>query len=409
MVQTPARGRAGLTRDARLIITVQGLRAFAYGIGSVLIGVSLARSNLSGTRVGLVFAFILVGAAIASLALGRLGDRVGRRTAYRVLLVVMGIAGAVFALTDSLPALLLAALTGTVSTDVVESGPFTSLEQAMLPQTVAHDRTSRLFGTYNTVATLAGSLGALAAGAPALLGQSSPQRWLLVYPVAATLALPFAARLSAGIEPPPRSGERHAALGPSRTLVRRMSGLFALDSFGGGFVIQSFIAYWFSRKFHASPETLGLVFFGIGLLQAGSFQVAVRLAGRIGLLRTMVFTHLPSNLLLMAVPFAPNLGTGIALLLGRFILSQMDVPARQAYVVAVVDPDERTAAAAYTNSARYAARPIAPILAGALVQASTLAAPFVIAGALKSVYDLAFYRMFRHVPLDRPVRRDDGG
>ena len=132
MVQTPARGRGGLTRDARLIITVQGLRAFAYGIGSVLIGVSLARSNLSGTRVGLVFAFILVGAAIASLALGRLGDRVGRRTAYRVLLVVMGIAGAVFALTDSLPALLLAALTGTVSTDVVESGPFTSLEQAKI-------------------------------------------------------------------------------------------------------------------------------------------------------------------------------------------------------------------------------------------------------------------------------------
>ena len=297
-------------------------------------------------------------------------------------------------------------MTGTVSTDVVESGPFTSLEQAMLPQTAAPGEASRLFGTYNTIATVTGSLGALAAAAPSLLGSGSAQRWLVLYPISAALALPFAARLSMSIEPPAaQTGARRVPLRRSKRIVRRMSVLFALDSFGGGFVIQSFIAYWFSRKFHASPETLAVVFFAIGLLQAGSFQVAVRLAERIGLLRTMVFTHLPSNLLLIAVPFAPNLETGVALLLGRFVLSQMDVPARQAYVVAVVDVDERTAAAAYTNSARYAARPVAPILAGALVQASTLAAPFVIAGTLKSVYDLAFYRMFRRVPVDGDPQR----
>lgn len=401
MVQAPGRGRAGLTRDARLIVTIQALRAFAYGVGSVLIGVGLAHSPLSGTQVGVVFACILLGAAVASVALGRFGDRIGRATAYRLLLLLMGIAGTAFALTQNLPLLLLAALTGTVSTDVVESGPFTSLEQAMLPQAAASGQTARLFGTYNTVATLAGSLGALAAGAPTLLGVASPQRWLLVYPIAAGLAQPFALRLSASIEPPALlGGERRAPLRESRAIVRRMSVLFALDSFGGGFVIQSFIAYWFTRRFHASPETLALVFFAIGLLQAGSFQIAVRLAERIGLLRTMFFTHLPSNLLLATVPFAPNLATGIALLLARFVLSQMDVPARQAYVVAVVPPDERTAAAAYTNSARYAARPIAPILAGALVQASTLAAPFVIAGTLKSLYDVAFYRMFRRVPVE---------
>jgi predicted MFS family arabinose efflux permease len=400
VVQTPGRGRAGLTRDARLIITVQALRAFAYGVGSVLIGVELARSSLTATAAGAVFACILLGAAIASVALGRYGDRIGRRTAYRALLVVMGAAGAIFALTHNVPLLVVAALTGTVSTDVVESGPFTSLEQAMLPQTAAAGQAPRLFGTYNTVATLTGSLGALAAALPALLGVTSPQRWLLIYPVAAALALPFAMRLSGSIEPPPtRGGGRRSPLRRSKRVVRRMSALFALDSFGGGFVIQSFIAYWFTRRFHASTETLAVVFFTIGLLQAGSFQVAVRIAERIGLLRTMVFTHLPSNLLLVAVPFAPNLEIGIALLLGRFLLSQMDVPARQAYVVAVVQPDERTAAAAYTNSARYAARPIAPVIAGALVQASTLAAPFVIAGTLKSVYDLAFYRMFRDVPL----------
>ncbi len=371
MVQAPGRGRVGLTRDACLIITVQALRAFAYGVGSVLIGVSLARSSLSGTQVGVLFACILLGAAIVSVFLGRYGDQIGRRTSYRVLLVVMGLAGTAFALTQSLPLLLVAALTGTISTDVVESGPFTSLEQAMLPQTTAAGQTSRLFGTYNTVATLTGSLGALAAALPSLLGVASPQRWLLAYPVAAALAFPFAAGLSQSIEAPVAPiGERRAPLGESKGIVRRMSALFALDSFGGGFVIQSFIAYWFTRKFHASPETLAVVFFAIGLLQAGSFQVAVRIAERIGLLRTMVFTHLPSNLLLIAVPFAPNLGDGYRAPAGPVPLSQMDVPARQAYVVAVVQPDERTAAAAYTNSARYAARPVAPIIAGALVQAT---------------------------------------
>jgi predicted MFS family arabinose efflux permease len=400
VVQAPGRGRVGLTRDARLIITVQALRAFAYGVGSVLIGVGLAQSALDGTEVGVVFASILLGAALASVALGRYGDQIGRRTAYRALLVAMAAAGTVFALTESLPLLVLAALTGTVSTDVVESGPFTSLEQAMLPQTAAPGQTSRLFGTYNTVATLTGSLGALTAGVPALLNAASPQNWLLVYPIAAAAAFPFSLRLSNRIEPvgspPPK---RRPRLHRSKGIVQRMSVLFALDSFGGGFVIQSFIAYWFTRRFHASPETLAVVFFAIGLLQAGSFQIAVRIAERIGLLRTMVFTHLPSNLVLICVPFAPNIEVAIGLLLVRFLLGQMDVPARQAYVVAVVQPDERTAAAAYTNSARYATRPVAPILAGALVQASTLAAPFVIAGTLKSIYDIAFWRMFRRVPL----------
>jgi predicted MFS family arabinose efflux permease len=176
----------------------------------------------------------------------------------------------------------------------------------------------------------------------------------------------------------------------------RLSALFALDSFGGGFVPQTFIAYLFVRKYGASPHTLALVFFAIGLLQALSFQAAVRIAGRIGLLRTMVFTHLPSNLLLAAVAFAPNLPTAIVLLLARFLLSQADVPTRQAYVMAVVDPSERTAAAAYTNTARYLTRPIAPLLAGAAIRGA-LGAPFVIAGALKSVYDLSLYALFRNV------------
>ncbi len=243
-------------------------------------------------------------------------------------------AGTAFALTSWLPALLIAALTGTVSTDVVESGPFTSLEQAMLPH--AGGETTRLFGTYNTVATLAGSLGALIA----LVG-SSP-RWLLAYPLAAAAGLLAAARLSPAVE---RGEELEAEPLPplhrSRGIVMRLSALFALDSFGGGFVPQTFIAYLFVRKYGASAHTLAVVFFAIGILQALSFQAAVRLADRIGLLRTMVFTHLPSNVLLAAVAFAPNLPTAITLLLARFLLSQADVPARQAYVVAVVEPSER--------------------------------------------------------------------
>ena len=174
--------------------------------------------------------------------------------------------------------------------------------------------------------------------------------------------------------------------------------MFALDSLGGGFVPLTFIAYLFTRKYDASPETLAVLFFAIGLLQALSFQAAVRIAARIGLLRTMVFTHLPSNILLAAVAFAPDLATAITLLLARFALSQMDVPTRQAYVVAVVDPSERTAAAAYTNTARTIARPVAPLLAGSALRIG-LGAPFLIAGTLKSVYDIGLWVLFRNVPL----------
>jgi len=327
--------------------------------------------------------------------LARYGDRIGRRRAYLALLAVMGLAGTVFALTTWPAALVLAGLTGTVSTDVVESGPLTSLEQAMLTH-VPGDST-RLFGTYNTVATLAGSLGALAAGGPTLL-HTGPQRLLLAYPVVAALALVVAVRLSGAVERG-QVPEEGPPLHRSRGIVLRLSGLFAFDSFGGGFVVHAFLAYWLTRRFDASPELLGAVFFAVGILQALSFQAAVRLARRIGLLRTMVFTHLPSNLLLAAIALAPNLATAIALLLGRFALSQMDVPTRQAYVVAVVEPSERTAAAAYTNAARYSVRPIAPLVAGALV-GSSLGAPFVIAGALKSVYDLGLYALFRNVRID---------
>ena len=380
-----------MTRDARCLLAVQAARAVVYGLGSIVIGVSLEQSGLSTTQVGLVFTAMLAGAALASIVLARYGDRIGRRRCYRCLLVLMAAAGTAFALTHSLPLLILAALTGTVSADIVESGPFTSLEQAMLPHAAGDVDATRLFGTYNTVATIAGSLGALTAFV------ASSRLWLLAYPVAAAIALLVTVWLSVRVEVGHElDRDPLPPLHRSRGIVARMSALFALDSFGGGFVVQSFIAYWFALKFDTTHQELAILFLAIGFLQAASFQIAVRLAGRIGLLRTMVFTHLPSNVLLAAIAFAPSFAVAVVLLLARYALSQMDVPARQAYVAAVVDPSERTAAAAYTNTARYATRPVGPLVGGATLTIA-LGAPFVIAGVVKSVYDVAFYAMFRRV------------
>lgn len=386
--------RPRLTGDARRILAVQALRAFVYGLGSVLIGVTLARRGLSGLEVGLVLAALLAGVAIASLAIARTGDRIGRRRWYTGLLLVLAASGAVFALTGSLWLLVLAALTGTVSTEVVESGPFTSLEQAMLPSTAGGGDPTRLFGTYNTIATVAGSLGALAAAATVLL-DVEPQRLLLVYVVVGVLGAALARGLSEEVDAGPAG--RAAQLARSRGTVRRLAGLFALDSFGGGFVTQAFIAYWFTETYGTPPEVLGVAFFALGLLQALSFQAAVRLAPRIGLVNTMVFTHLPSNVLLALIPLAPSETAAFVLLFARFALSQMDVPVRQSYVVGVVEPEDRTAASAYTNTARYVARPVGPLVAAPIMQAS-LGAPFVVAGALKSVYDLALFARFRRLP-----------
>ncbi|HEX9123024.1 MAG TPA: MFS transporter [Actinomycetota bacterium] len=401
--------RPGTLRDLRLILAVQAIRAFLYGFGSILLGTSLAAGGLSAFQVGVVFTAMLAGMAASSIVVGLVGDRLGRRPAYVALLTVMGVAGAVFALTDSLPVLCIASLTGTLSTDPNESGPITSLEQAMMGH-APRDLRARVFGRYNAVAYLSGAVGALAAGGPAAFrhvfrGLPADQRWLLAFPVMAVACVVLARRLSDDVEThQTNGGARRRPLERSRSTVLRLAALFGLDSFAGGFVVQVFLVYWFHVRFGASAETMGLVFFGAGLLQAGSSIVAGWLGARFGLLNTMVFTHLPSNVLLALVPAMPTLGAAVVLLLARFSLSQMDVPARQAYVVSMVDPEERTAAAAFTNTARYATRPLGPLGAGALIQRVALGAPFVVAGGLKVVYDLLLFGAFRRVPLpeDRP-------
>jgi MFS family permease len=397
-----------LEHDLRIILAIQSLRAFGYGFASVVLGASLADGGLSDGQVGLVFAAILAGNALVSIAIGLAGDRIGRRRAYVLLLFAMSAAGVAYALSDSVVVLVLVALTGTLSTDANESGPLTSLEQAMLGAAAPEVR-ARVFGRYNAIAYLAGAVGALAGGGPALIRQRIPnlptdQRWLLVLTLAGVLCVALTRRLSTAIDR--RAGRTTAPLHRSRMEVSRLAVLFGLDAFAGGFVVSTFLVFWFGRRFGASAELMGLVLFCSGLLQAVSSMASGWLATRIGLLTTMVFTHLPSNVLLILIPAMPTLGSAIAMLLLRSTLSQMDVPARQAYVTALVDPEERTAAAAFTNTARYVARPFGAAGAGLLMQSVAVGAPFVVAGVLKSLYDVLVFARFRRVPLPQEHRGD---
>lgn len=403
--------------DLRRIYAVQGIRAFVYGFGSVTLGASLAGSGLSGFEVGLVFGSLLAGSALVSGILVRRADRFGPRAIYQSLIAAMGVSGAVFALTDSFPLLVLAALTGTVSVEVAESGPFTSIEQAMLPR-AARPRVARAFGTYNAVASLVGAAGAFAAGGPAALSRLEPgappgQRWLLLYVAAAIVALPIARGLSDGVEAGGIAGRRGPALRRSRGPVLRLAALFAVDSFAGGFVVQSFVVFWFIKVFEAPAALMALVIGSTGLIQAASYVAAPRIAERFGLLNTMVWTHLPSNVILALLPFAPNLPTAITLFVLRFPLSQMDVPIRQAYLAALAGPDELAPAASVTNAVRTAARPASAPLAGAAVAAGLPGLPFFLAGGLKAAYDLALLSLFKKVAVESPrgasVRPDGPG
>jgi len=383
-------------RDLTRILVIQALRAALYGFGAVLLGELLVERRFGTVVSGLVLTSLVAGMGLASLVIGLGGWRVSSRRLYAALLLVMGASGLMFAITSWVPLLVLAGLTGTLSTDPNESGPITTVEQGLISLAPAETRL-RVFGRYNAVAYVAGAGGSLSAAAVgaarhATLVSLSTASLFAAFPVAALACAAIALTLKGDA----RTGDATARPGrvlPGRRLVA-LSSLFAVDAFGGGFVTQAFIAYWLSLRFGATPAVIGVIFFVTGLLQAGSSIAAARLAARAGVLNVMVFTHIPSNILLAAVALAPSLPVAVVLLLARFALSQMDVPARQAFVAGIVPPDERLSAAAYTNVARYAGRPLGPAIGGLLMRLA-LGAPFLAAGLIKLAYDITLYAGFR--------------
>jgi MFS family permease len=401
--------------DIRLLFATRTLRLFAYGFLSVVLVLYLAAAGLTEGQIGLLLTLTLVGDAAISLWITTSADRVGRR---RMLLAGAGLmvfAGVLFASTRSFLVLLVAATIGVISPSGNEVGPFLAIEQAALSEEVTAEQRVRVFAWYNLVGSFATALGALAGGglAQALQSRSfsalqSYQAVVVGYALFGVAMVPLFLKLSSAVEPPPvkRVQARPAyfradlGLGPSRAVVFRLAGLFTLDAFAGGFVVQAFVAYWFYSRFGVEPATLGAIFFGANVLAGISALSATALAKRIGLLNTMVLTHLPSNVLLVLVPLMPSLLLAIALLLVRFSISQMDVPTRQAYTLALVSPAERSAAAGVTGIARTLGSALSPLVAGPLYASAALASvPFFIAGGLKIVYDLLIWRAFRSVKL----------
>jgi MFS family permease len=385
----------------------QGVRAAGYGFTAVLLGALLAARGYSSLQVGVVLTALIAGTALASLIVGAFSDRFGRRRSYALFFSGIAVAGVVVASGAPLWVLLVVALTGTLSTDVVDNGPATTLEQTML---AAEDAgTSAVYGRYNMVGAAAGALGSLAViltglGPHGASGGVHAWLFLVLVPVGITGAV-LAARLTPDAEvplaaaSPLRPGARvRSRLGPSRAVVRRLAGLFAVDAAGGGLVTTGFLSYYLTERYHTSVVALGWLFFAVSVVQAVSVALAPLLARRFGLVATMVGTHLPSNLLLAAVAFAHTFPIAAVLLLARTTLSQMDIPTRQALVMTVVTPDERTAAAAVTNAARYTVRPVGPLVAG-LVQQLALGAPLVVAGAVKAGYDVTLWVWARHLGL----------
>jgi MFS family permease len=402
-----------LTRDGWLLFLTRFARLFAYGSLSVILVFYLVGLGLTEAQSGLVLTLTLAGDVVVSLVLTTQADRIGRRRMLVIGAILMAAAGLAFASTRNLFLLIVAGTIGVISPSGNEVGPFLSIEQASLSHIVpAPDRTE-VFAWYTLAGSLATALGALCGG---FLTQALQQTSLT--PVASYRAVVFLyaalglllaflfTRLSALVEVGAVSGRSAASTGiahvfgitRSRNVVLKLSSLFALDSFAGGFVVQSFAAYWFYLRFGVEPATLGAIFFWANVFAGISALVASRLAGRIGLVRTMVFTHLPSNILLILVPLMPNLTLAVLVLLLRFSISQMDVPARQSYTMAVVPADERSAAGGFTGVARTTGAAISPLFAGFLfARPSLISVPFFIAGTLKIVYDLMLYQGFATV------------
>ena len=398
--------------DTKLLFAARITRLFAYGFVSIVLVLFLAETGLSGSGIGAILTSTLAGDILVSLWITMIADRLGRKNMLLLGALLMVMAGLVFFVTSNPVWLTFAAIIGIISPSGNEIGPFLSIEQAALSQLVPDKRRTTVFGWYNLVGSFATAAGALAGGWLAQLLQESglsaleSYRYIMAgYAGCGVILLLLFSMLSKDSEVHPvaemqKNGAtgRYLGLHQSRKVVFKLSSLFALDAFAGGFVVQSMIAWWFHARYGLDEGILGSIFFGANLLAGVSALLATSIAGRIGLVNTMVFTHIPSNILLCLVPLMPNLWSAITVLLLRFSISQMDVPTRQSYTMAVVNPDERTAASGVTNVARSVGAAISPTLGGLLMADPVLfSASFIIAGGLKIIYDLCLYRMFQKI------------
>lgn len=399
-----------LSRDGKLLLSARIVRTFSYGFLSIILAIYLKLVGFDEILIGLILSATLVNSVIFTLVASFYGDRIGRQKILLIYAILMSVSGAIFLTTENYVALIVAALIGTINVTGSETGAFLSIEQAILPQTVKDlKKRTTVFAIYNTVGTFAMSAGVLLSGLPEILQHSyglnqveSIKPLFLLYSLLAVVVIGIYLLLSRKIELEVNNQyEKESStriLSPkSKGIVGKLSALFAVDSFAGGFVIQSIVSYWFFTKFGADLPTLALIFSVAGVLTALSFLIATKIAGRIGLINTMVFTHIVSNIMLILVAFAPTFPIALGLYLARMSLSQMDVPTRQSYIAAIVREEERTVAAGITNTSRNVAQAVSPSITGVIIQSLWLSAPFVVGGLLKIAYDLGLYVNFRKI------------
>jgi MFS family permease len=390
-----------LSQDGKLLLLAKGSRTFSYGFISVLLPYYLTSLNFS-SWVGFVFTTTLVGTAVAMIAVIFRADRFGRKRSLLIFGILMSLSGVLFVSFPVLPIIFLAAFIGNIGATGSETGSFLSIEQAILPSATTEAHRNDSFSLYNLVGYGGAAFGALFAAATTLLqgmGLTPLQSYQALFGVFAVLGgvvtIAYLA-LSSRVE---ETGNRiHSPVSiPTRPIVAKLSTLFALDAFGGGLVIQGILSDWFLVHFNARPEQTGIIFFLASIITAITIALAPRIAHRIGLVNTMVFAHLPSNILLASIPFAPTFATASLLLFARQSLSQIDVPSRQSYIMAIVPEADRTGTASITNLSRSTAQSIGPSISGSLIQAGLLYDPFLLAGGLKIVYDLSLYFSFRRL------------
>jgi len=396
-----------ISRDGKLLLGARIVRTFSYGFLSVILAIYLKLVGFDDILVGIVLTATLVNSVFFNLLSSAYADKIGRKNILIIYAALMIVSSVIFFVTSNYVALVIAALVGTINVTGSEVGAFLSLEQAILPQTIRDiKKRNSIFAIYNAVGTFAMSAGVLLSGLPAILQNygfdkiGAIKSLFLIYAACAVVVLVIYLMLSKNIEVKEKdtSGMSIKNISPkSKSIIWKMSSLFAVDSFGGGFVIQSIVSFWFYTKFGADLSSLSYIFAVAGVLTAVSYMASTKIASKIGLVNTMVFTHIPSNVLLILLAFAPSLSIAVSLFFARMSLSQMDVPTRQSYIMGVVSENERIPAAVYTNTSRNISQAISPSITGIIIQTLSLSAPFVVGGVLKIVYDVGIFFSFRKI------------